>query len=246
MFILILAILVTIVSIYFDWNRAKIKGKWGERAVQKILSALPDKYVTFNNIYIKTENRTTQIDHIVFSPYGIFVIETKNYKGWIFGSEQSEFWEKSIYGNRYKFRNPLKQNYSHIFALHKILSLPQNKFISIVVFIDKYEVALKGGTGNLAIYSSQLYDKIFSYQNILLSQELVDDAVSRLKNFIIQDDDIEKYHNISINQYIREKNNLINQGICPRCRGKLVERNGKYGSFIGCSNYPNCKFTKDI
>ena len=75
---------------------------------------------------------------------------------------------------------------------------------------------------------------------------MVDDAASRLKNFIIQDDDIEKYHNISINQYIREKNNLINQGICPRCRGKLVERNGKYGSFIGCSNYPNCKFTKDI
>ena len=34
----------------------------------------------------------------------------------------------------------------------------------------------------------------------------------------------------------------IKQGICPRCGGKLVERNGQYGTFYGCSNYPRCKF----
>jgi len=31
--------------------------------------------------------------------------------------------------------------------------------------------------------------------------------------------------------------------ICLRCGSQLVERNGKYGKFIGCSNYPNCKYT---
>lgn len=35
-----------------------------------------------------------------------------------------------------------------------------------------------------------------------------------------------------------------NDDICPKCGGKLVKRKGKYGEFIGCSNYPKCHFIK--
>jgi DNA topoisomerase I len=34
------------------------------------------------------------------------------------------------------------------------------------------------------------------------------------------------------------------EGKCPRCGGNLVEREGKFGKFLGCRNYPKCKFTK--
>ena len=74
-------------------------------------------YRRFHNIIIPTNNGTTQIDHIIVSPFGLFVIETKNYKGWIFGSEKQSKWTQSLYGKKYTFQNPLRQNYKHQLAL---------------------------------------------------------------------------------------------------------------------------------
>ena len=45
---------------------------------------------------------------------------------------------------------------------------------------------------------------------------------------------------------IREQQCNLERGICPRCGGNLVLRNGKYGDFWGCSNYPKCKFIKKV
>jgi hypothetical protein len=58
----------------------------GEKEVVKYLSSKLDikKYYIFNNLTLKTKDGSTQIDHVVVSPYGIFVIETKDYSGWIF------------------------------------------------------------------------------------------------------------------------------------------------------------------
>ena len=33
---------------------------------------------------------------------------------------------------------------------------------------------------------------------------------------------------------------------CPRCGGMLVERNGKYGKFLGCEHYPKCLYTRNM
>ena len=57
---------------------------------------------------------------------------------------------------------------------------------------------------------------------------------------------ISNHNNISNSEHIKNINDTkqeINNGICPRCKGKLILREGKYGQFYGCSNYPNCKFT---
>jgi DNA topoisomerase-1 len=35
-----------------------------------------------------------------------------------------------------------------------------------------------------------------------------------------------------------------NGGVCPKCGGKLIMREGKYGNFIGCSNFPKCRYTQ--
>jgi hypothetical protein len=44
-------------------------------------------YHSINNVTIPTANGTTLIDHIIVSKYGIFVVETKNIKGWIYDDE---------------------------------------------------------------------------------------------------------------------------------------------------------------
>lgn len=56
------------------------KGKYSEKLVHKEMLQLPDEYVIFNDLLFESNGRSTQIDHIVVSPYGVFVIETKGYK----------------------------------------------------------------------------------------------------------------------------------------------------------------------
>ncbi len=43
-----------------------------------------------------------------------------------------------------------------------------------------------------------------------------------------------------------EKSSHKETDICPKCGGMLRKINGKYGKFLGCSNYPKCRFTKKI
>ena len=76
------------------------KGKVGEKIVAGKLNRLPkDQYLVLNNVTIPTPKGSSQIDHLVVSIYGIFVIETKNYNGWIYCGEHAEYWTQNIYGN---------------------------------------------------------------------------------------------------------------------------------------------------
>ena len=97
-------------------------------------------YQRVHDVIIPTSNGTTQIDHIILSIYGIFVIETKNYKGWIFGSPKDATWCQSVFGTKNRFQNPLHQNYRHIKSLCEYLSLEEYFFKSVVFFIGECEI----------------------------------------------------------------------------------------------------------
>lgn len=89
----VIAVTVFVLLIWLRLTRAKRVGKFGEANIKLRLSGLPEaEYTVFNDILIPnaSDTGTTQIDHVVVSPYGIFVIETKNYQGWIYGSEHAE------------------------------------------------------------------------------------------------------------------------------------------------------------
>lgn len=90
------------------------KGKVSESLVNQRLLELPDEYVKLNDLLFESNGHTTQIDHIVVSPYGVFVIETKGYKGWIMGGENTEYWTQVIYDSKHKFYNPIRQNEGHV------------------------------------------------------------------------------------------------------------------------------------
>ena len=124
-----------VAGILVGWLQAKVKGIIGEKKVSVVLATLPNSdYIILNDVMLPTEKGSTQIDHIVVSLYGIFVIETKNYKGWITGSSYAEQWTKNMYGKKYKFYNPIRQNYGHIKNLSTILGLSEEKFISLLLF----------------------------------------------------------------------------------------------------------------
>jgi restriction system protein len=118
------------------------KGWFGEKMVLRGLHKLdPAQYRVFHDLYLPhpSEQGTTQIDHVVVSPFGIFVIETKNYRGWIFGSEKQPQWTQQIYRRKHKFQNPLHQNKLHVKALMQFLNLPEDHFLSVVLFIGNTE-----------------------------------------------------------------------------------------------------------
>lgn len=234
--VLILFILITVISM------PKVKGWFGEKTVGTILSRLPkEHYRLINNVMLKTERGTTQIDHIVVSLYGIFVIETKNYKGWITGSEYSEQWTKNVYGKKYKFLNPIKQNYGHIKALQKRLELSEDKFISIIAFSTHADLKVK--TDTPVIYTINLCRKIKSYSEDKFDISELEDIVNRINSANIDSSDMRKEHVKEIKKNIHKEKVSVKNGNCPRCGGKLIKRKGKYGNFLGCTNYPKCRFT---
>ena len=125
--------------IYLALNRAKIKGAIGERQLSSLL-LFPTKhlYHTYNDLYIKTSSDTSQIDHVIVSQFGIFIVETKNYKGNIYGSSNSDNWTQNIGENKYPIPNPIQQNKAHIFTIKSILpAYAQSCFIPIIEFSSK-------------------------------------------------------------------------------------------------------------
>lgn len=103
--------------------RPRIKGAIGESKVAWRLNRLRGaEYAIFNDVLIPSGRGTNQIDHVVVSVYGIFVIETKNYGGWIHGHEHADHWTQTFYRNKTRITNPVRQNLAHIHALKKVLS----------------------------------------------------------------------------------------------------------------------------
>ncbi|MEE0889226.1 MAG: NERD domain-containing protein [Bacteroidales bacterium] len=223
---------------------AKVLGEIGEESVASILKTLPKDYVVFNDIYLEIKGYSTQIDHVVISRYGVFIIETKNYTGWIFGNDTSEYWTQTIYENKYQLRNPLKQNYAHLKTLQSIFGIEERFYFPIVAFHDR--ATLKCETNGNVMYFSELKDFILSKHIQRLSDELVNRLSAILMYYSVKNENQKQEHILKVKQDIANKESLVEKGICPKCGGMLIHRQGKYGEFISCINYPSCRFTQNI
>ncbi|WP_443090967.1 nuclease-related domain-containing protein [Basfia succiniciproducens] len=157
------------------------KGRFGEKAIQSRLSGLDKKvYRPFHDLIVPSHNTTTQIDHIYVSCFGIFVVETKNYSGWIFGSEKQARWTQTIYRKKHSFQNPLRQNYAHIKALASLLELPESVFHSVVVFLGGCE--FKTQMPENVCYIGQAERYIRNIQTVMLDRTEVDRICTILQN----------------------------------------------------------------
>lgn len=78
-------------------SSSKRVGNDGEKKVADILSRLPSSnFKLYNNVMLKTKSGTTQIDHILVTDRGIFIVETKAIKGMIFGDARSKYWTQCL------------------------------------------------------------------------------------------------------------------------------------------------------
>jgi Zn-finger domain associated with topoisomerase type I len=223
----------------------KIKGMIGESSVRHKLSKLdPKEYKVLHDLMIqRPDKKTSQIDHVVISRYGVFVIETKNYTGWIMGSEKAEYWTQVIYKRKERLYNPIRQNYGHIKALESHLEDDTLPFISIIAFSTRADLKLEQMSTDV-VYTTRLISTIQKYRDAVLSDEQIHRVQTALSVRTIHTREERKKHVSDIKGNMREKAALVSEGICPRCNGKLVERRGKNGAFIGCSSYPKCRFTR--
>ncbi len=130
------------------WRRGKAirSGKRGERMVAKELAKLKKKdYIVINDLLLPTSNgRTSQVDHVVISTRGIFVIETKNHAGRISGGEHAQYWQQHLSSQSRTLYNPLLQNRSHLRAIRRLLPKIDAEFFStMVVFTEAWRLDIK-------------------------------------------------------------------------------------------------------
>jgi hypothetical protein len=233
--VLIIIILCILMDVYYK----KFIGMAGEFWVKRELKKLSDEYLVINDIMIKTiDGSTHQIDHVVISKYGIFVIETKQYNGYIKGNDYDKRWlikngKKKIYVN-----NPLHQNYGHVKSLEEILNLPEENFISLVCIPSRAILSVKSNNVT-RIYD--LLDKITSYKEEVIGNP--NELYEIINNLNITDKNERKNH-VRNAKLIKNNKDEEFKDRCPRCGGELIKRNGKYGEFMGCSNFPKCRFVK--
>ncbi len=220
-----------------------VKGWFGEKQTQLgMWLKLGDEYTRFHNVIVPTLNGSTQIDHLLISRFGIFVIETKNINGWIFGNEKSKQWTQCLYGKKYKFQNPLHQNYRHTKVLASYLKTDHDNIHSIVFFIGDNSELKTDLPRNVMTYGLSSYIKSFR-SNVYSVFEV---KVFEQKIINLQEVGITSKEHVS-----NLKARYLDDSICPKCGGELKRREAKRGptagsTFLGCSNFPQCRYTKNI
>lgn len=186
----IIAIIIIILGYILKAVYPKFKGYVGEEVAKKELKSLGSNYKVLNDIMVYSDNKTHQIDHIVVSKYGIFVIEMKNYGGKIVGKEKDNEWTQYIGKKVNKLRNPIIQNHGHILALKDVTKEKENKFITIVCFGNNVELDLK--VYKDVVKLKNLNTTIKKYKTILIDN--VDEIYDKINSANIIDKKERKNH----------------------------------------------------
>ena len=220
---------------------------WFDESIVSFLAWLrlnKNTYHRINNVILPAENGTTQIDHIIVSVYGVFVVETKNMKGWIFGSADQKTWTQKIYRYTNKFQNPLRQNYRHVKTLQSILGLNGNQIHSVVVFVG--DSTFKTAMPENVTYGAGYIRLIKSKMQQVLSETYVEEIIDKIENNrLARSFDTSRAHVENVRHFVRKKeNNRIPS--CPECGGVMALREVKKGpdagkQFWGCKRFPGCR-----
>jgi len=117
-------------------------GNYGELLCYKALFMTPGKRDFLHNCYVPTAKGFSEIDLLMIHDTGLYVVESKNYSGWIFGDENQKEWTQCLAGGKKnKFYNPVWQNKGHMDALKAFFKdcddLP---IFSLIVFSERCEL----------------------------------------------------------------------------------------------------------
>lgn len=236
----IVPIFVCLVILKTAW----FKGIFGEFLVNLMAKIRLDKdtYHVIKNVTLSTVHGTTQIDHVIVSIYGIFVVETKNMKGWIFGSQSQKTWTQKIYKHSQKFQNPLHQNYKHVKTLQELLGVADNQLHSLVVFVG--DSTFKTDMPDSVTYGMGYIRYIKSKTAVLFSKAQVQTLIEQIETGRYPSTLATHQKHV---RYVKTiKNEKENKISCPKCGSEMILRTAKKGKnqgkqFWGCSRFPHCR-----
>lgn len=252
----------------------KFKGNYGEMLTEnelKLVKLFGRKGKTLRNVYLPKDNEeTSELDVIYITQKGIFIFESKNYSGWIFGDEKGKYWTASLAnGVKNKFYNPIMQNRTHLKWMKKFVG-DEIPLFSIIVFSERCELK------KIAVDSEQVRvikrDRVYATVRDLwnknqdaVSDEDVDRLYERLKVLTNVDEAVKAAHIDNIKKkiqkeqtdQIKDNNNVLDAEEtlvlkrCPRCGKDLALRTAKKGEnagnqFWGCSGFPKCRYIEEI
>lgn len=174
-YLVLAAIIVTIIkSPWFKGIIGKLSLNIGAKMILD-----KEKHHLIKNVTLPTEDGTTQIDHIIVSEFGVFVVEIKNMKGWIFGGPSQETWTQKYHKQSIKFQNPLHQNYKHTKTLQTLLGLSDTQLFSVIVFVG--DVTFKTDMPENVTYGREYVRFINSKNTPILTDSQVKEAIVKIK-----------------------------------------------------------------
>ncbi len=237
---LFLIIIVALIAVTIFKHR-KVKGWVGEKVTTAGLWSLLDKgtYRRIDDLIIPASDGTTQIDHLLVSKFGIFVIETKNYQGWIYGKQLDDKWTQNIYGHKNQFQNPLKQNYRHAKSLTEFLKIDDSLINPLIFFVGDCQF-------KTPMPPNVLNSGLIPYIKGFTQERLTEQEVEEIEKKLLM---LKQDKSLNLETHLESLRERHESAICPKCGGQLVERVAKRGasagsSFWGCSNYPRCKYAR--
>lgn len=224
---------------------ALIKGWFGESmaATAHRVHLDPAVYHALNNLTLPTPQGTTQIDHVLVSVYGVFVLESKNIDGWIFGDAHAPQWTVVKPRHRFTMQNPLHQNHRHVKAVAATLGVDEAGIHSVVMFWGDCtfktpmppQVMNRGYTGYIKRFDQVLFTpgQVQHMAQALQAAALPATGATR------------RAHVASL------KARYASTTTCPKCGRPLVQRTARSGAragqrFLGCSGYPRCRHTTPL
>jgi ribosomal protein L37AE/L43A len=239
----------------------RFKGWFGEMVLHLFLKFKLNSfiYIALRDIVLPTDDgTTTQIDHILVSRYGVFVIETKNYNGWIYGDAHQRQWTQVFYRKKFQFQNPVHQNYKHIMTLVENTRIPVEYFKSVIAFSGRAKFKTEMPDGVMHFYDVPNWILQHSVIQIIRDEQIPEivqairewDAsvdVARRQNHV---ENLKRRHQTGTLPRYPEKEPEKTQDekpeaapICPKCGAEMVFREKKdgSGSFWGCASFPKCR-----
>lgn len=246
--VLLILLMIGIAFLYFHLASPTVVGAAGERRINWMLSRKLDArdYIILEDLTLPTVSGTTQVDHIVLSRFGVFVIETKNMSGWIFGGKTQASWTQVMRSHKSQFQNPLRQNYHHIKVVQNLLGLRLEQLENLVAFVGT-AVPKTEMPANVFWHKRDLLSYIASRKTVQFTEDEVLEFERKLRVGALEANKETRRAHV---QHVREKATRKKADLanCPKCGSKMIERSNRetWQNFLGCSNYPKCRGTRQM
>lgn len=234
-----------------------VKGWIGETILHTGLRLLlpSARYHLMRNVTLPTRDGSTQIDHVVVSRHGVFVIETKNYGGWIFGKPDDKMWTQKFPGRSSAFQNPLRQNVKHVRTLAELTGLDDKALFSQIVFVGNcsFKTPMPANVGKLKACLAAIRGR----DEVLLSDDEVARVLERIRTGrLAPTRATHKAHVRHVQALVDAKRaeagaRAHDHAACPQCGAAVDEYTYKTGgksgqSFHGCTRFPACGYRIDL